>query len=68
MTTYECIGGPHDGERVPDHGWLWRITAAMELPEPREPWQGEGEPPAVRPGASGSYVQEGRTYRWEPDR
>jgi len=26
MTDVECVGGPHDGDRVPDHGFFWRIN------------------------------------------
>jgi hypothetical protein len=71
----ECLGGPHDGETVPDRGVFWRVVAVVD------PFTGQITPAAspytvsildeegvpVRPGSSGTYVQRGGVYQWEPD-
>ena len=51
----ECLGGPHDGERVPDRGVFWRVLGRVDA---------AGRP---MPGSSGLYVQRDGAYRWEPD-
>lgn len=51
----ECLGGPHDGERVRDRGMFWRVIATLSP---------DGEPV---PGSAGTYVQRDGAYRWEPD-
>lgn len=52
----ECVGGPHDGERVRDRGLFWRVIARLD---------GEtGQPVA---GSAGSYVLRDGAYQWEPD-
>jgi hypothetical protein len=52
----ECLGGPSDGQRIPDRGMFWRIMGTVD------PATGK-----VRPGSSGTYVQRGGVYQWEPD-
>lgn len=53
----ECRGGgPSDGETVPDHGVFWRVMGTVDP-----------ETGTVRPGSSGTYVQRGGVYQWEPD-
>ena len=51
----ECLGGPQDGERVPDRGVFWLVLGRM------------GADGQVIPGSAGTYVQRAGTYRWEPD-
>ena len=42
----ECVGGPYDGDLIPDRGWMFRV---------------------MTPGWSGTYVLEGKGYKWIPD-
>lgn len=63
--TIECVGGPCDGERVPEHGLFWRVIADVVTPESDVP--GLAPEPEVRPGPSGTYVLDRGKYRWEPD-
>jgi hypothetical protein len=67
MAKIECVGGPNDEEELPDRGIFWRVIASAAPGEDMEPWQGEGEPPQVRPGASGPYIKRHRRNVWEPD-
>ena len=61
----ECIGGPHSGERVPDRGMIWRISARPAPPKPETAWR---PPPAASPpGVSGTYVKMKGCYRWRAD-
>lgn len=71
----ECLGGPHDGELVPDRGVFWRVVATVD-PATNAIWPADSpytlrisDPIGgqVRPGASGTYVQRGGVYQWEPD-
>ena len=56
LKRIECMGGPHDGERVRDQGAFWRVVAVVD-PETAE----------SRPGSSGTYVERSGVYQWEPD-
>jgi hypothetical protein len=67
MARIECVGGPHDGQEMSDRGMFWRAIATISPGKELEPWQGESEPPQVRPGASGTYVLRQGKYMWEPD-
>lgn len=53
----ECLGGPHDGERVLDRGVFWRVLLNVDSAATHP----------IRPGSSGTYVQRGGVYQWEPD-
>ena len=51
----ECLGGPQDGERVPDRGLFWLVLGRVDATG------------RVIPGSAGLYVERGCAYRWEPD-
>ena len=56
---YECRGGPLDGERMPDRGWLFLEVARAEIRD---------SDVVIRPGfQSGVYERQGDTYRWRTD-
>jgi hypothetical protein len=59
--TYECCGGPLDGDRLADYGESFRVTL------PRKVQDGPHQVRIVATEMRGRYRREGESYLWEPD-
>lgn len=51
----ECLGGPHDGERIPSRGIFWFVVGRVD------------KTGKVIPGSAGLYVERDGAYHWQPD-
>jgi len=63
----ECVGGPYDGKRMPDRGFMWRVADRPAPRKPEEPW---APPPAPMPAGvpPGTYILIKGFYHWRPSK